>query len=88
MLKKFLFVIILLSSIGVCAQSIQTYTAVQSPNLEKVNFVITEDSSSENQNEKIQNEKIFGFLIAGFVLAFGIAAFAVFAIQNKEVLED
>ena len=83
MLKKFLFVIILLSSIGVCAQSIQTYTAVQSPNLEKVNFVITEDSSSENQNEKI-----FGFLIAGFVLAFGIAAFAVFAIQNKEVLED
>lgn len=83
MLKKFLFVIILLSSIGVCAQSIQTYTAAQSPNLEKINFVITEDSSSENQNEKF-----FGFLIAGIVLAFGLAAFTVFAIQNKEVLED
>ena len=83
MLRKFVFVIILLSSIGVYAQSIQTYTAAQSPNLEQVNFVTAEDSSSENQTEKI-----FGFLIAGVVLAFGIAAFAAFAIQNKEVLED
>lgn len=82
MLRKFVFVIILLSSIGVCAQSIQTYTAAQSSNLEQVNFVITEDSF-ENQIENF-----FGFLIAGVVLAFGLAAFTVFAIQNKEVLED
>ncbi|MBC7476311.1 MAG: hypothetical protein H7263_18650 [Candidatus Sericytochromatia bacterium] len=82
MLRKFVFVIILLSSIGVCAQSIQTYTAAQSPNLQQVNFVVTEDSS-ENQTEKF-----FGFLIAGVVLALGLAAFTVFAIQNKEVFKD